>query len=70
MAIDLEVGEALLEEVIPESLAYFLDLKDEEDDDENDGEDEEFDEDEDDDDDWVLLLIFISVLSIRLFIFE
>lgn len=54
MAIDLEVGEALLEEVIPESLAYYLDLKDEEDDDENDGEDEEFDEDEDDDDDdWV-----------------
>lgn len=49
MAIDLEVGEALLEEVIPESLAYYLDLKDDE---EIDGEDEDLeDEDEDDDDD-------------------
>lgn len=49
MAIDLEVGEALLEEVIPESLAYYLDLKDDE---EDDGEDEDEDlEDEDEDDD-------------------
>lgn len=51
MAIDLEVGEALLEEVIPESLAYYLDLKDDEEDDGDEGEDEEFDEDEDDEDD-------------------
>ncbi|CAK85819.1 unnamed protein product (macronuclear) [Paramecium tetraurelia] len=48
---DLEIGEAIIEEIIPQSLAYYLDLKDEEEDDDFDEEDEEDDDDDDDDED-------------------
>ncbi|CAD8098726.1 unnamed protein product [Paramecium sonneborni] len=51
---DLEIGEAIIEEIIPQSLAYYLDLKDDEDefdDEDDDNDDDENDDDDDDEDD-------------------
>ncbi|CAD8099330.1 unnamed protein product [Paramecium sonneborni] len=50
---DLEIGEAIIEEIIPQSLTYYLDLKDDEDelDEEDDQDDQDYQDDDDDDDD-------------------